>query len=202
MAAFGYQGWQRFSDDFKGGYVTGFLAMAGLARNLQPGGWVDEKYPEVPNAKPLEWVAVISELYKDPKNQGYSMPSIMMTAARRLEEKHGKALPPYERAKQRMQRQLETARKNRAAAGVPPPEPQAAAAPPNEMQGASNSKASASKAAVNKPPRKWCRCDGKDPKAARAQRKEAAEAKEAAEPAGAAQRPPGADKPAERPVPK
>src|SRR5690349_21595412 len=87
-AAFGYDGWNKFSYDFRVGYVNGFLSMANLARNLDPGGWVDSKYPMVPTAKPAEWAAKVDELYKDPENQHYSMTSILQTAAHELEKKY------------------------------------------------------------------------------------------------------------------
>jgi hypothetical protein len=208
-ATFWVQGWQRFSDDFKVGYINGFLDMANLARNLQPGGWVDTKYPQVPQAKPVEWANVVNELYKDPANARYSITSILQTAAQRLEAKYGRAETPEQRTLQRMQHQLEMMRKKREKAGLPVEPPKAASTPTKVPGAVKTSETTAEKKEAKKPARKWCRCDGKDPKAARAARKAAAAKKEAEEAAkgnaaAAAKTPPAADKPAgdKEPAPK
>jgi hypothetical protein len=167
-ASFGYEGWNKFSQDFRSGYVTGFLSMANLARNLDPGGWVDSKYPMVPNAKPIEWAAKVDELYKDPENQHYSMNSILQQAAHELQKKYGKAMSPDKRAIERMQQQLAAVKRRREAMGLDPSmrpkkDPTQVEAAPKTAQ-----------PPAPKPPRKWCRCDGKNPKAERAKRRAAA----------------------------
>jgi hypothetical protein len=177
VASFGYEGWQRFSEDFKVGYVTGFIAMANLARNLDPGGWVDMKYPQVDKAKPSEVAAVVTDLYKKPENKDYSMASILQAATHDLEKKYGKALSSDERIHAKMNQQLEAMRKKREAAGLASKDsttkvveaPPAVVAPPAEALVAA------------KRPRKWCRCDGTDPKEATARRRAAAAAEEAKE---------------------
>jgi len=178
VAAFGYPGWQKFSEEFKVGYITGFLDMSHLARNLAPGGWVDTKYPMVSKAKPREWAATIDTLYQKPENQNYTVTSILQLASHKLQDKYGKD-SPEERTTRKMKAQLEAARKkheaNVAAGKVPPPEK----TPPPRAPG------KGVKLSDLAPKKKWCRCDGKDPKQARAARKAAAVKEESVEKATA-----------------
>jgi hypothetical protein len=197
-AAFGYKGWQTFSDEFKTGYVTGFLGMANLARNLDPGGWVDSKYPQFPKVKPLEWVILVDDLYKMPENQGYSINSILQSAAHQLELKYGKPATAEERTKQRMAHQLEILRKQREKAGLLPKDGEPKADSPASKAVTPPAAGGGKNVADERPPRKWCRCDGTDPKEARAQRKAAAAAAEAGEAPAGGKTPPAAAKP---PVP-
>jgi hypothetical protein len=174
-ASFRYEGWARFSSDFKLGYINGFLDMANLARNLEPGGYVDSKYPQVEKAKPAEWAMVIDRLYKDPENQRYRIASMMQYAADELEKKYGKSMSADERVRRRMETQLALIKKKQEAAGLkegakPPAPPKAVVAPEKSV----------AKPVVKKP-RKWCRCDGKNPKAERAKRRAAAAAAAAAQ---------------------
>src|SRR3569832_948218 len=62
-AGFGWKAWSSLKTDYKLGYVGGFLDMANLARNLQPGGWVDTKYPYLPQVKPYLCAAELDQLY-------------------------------------------------------------------------------------------------------------------------------------------
>src|SRR5689334_2763415 len=161
-ASLGYTGWSKFSQDFRIGYVTGFLSMANLARNLDPGGWVDSKYPMVA-AKPFEWAAKVDELYKDPENQHYTINSMLQQAAHDLQKKYGKPMPAEQRAFLRMQQQLAAVKKRREAQGLDPnmrpkKDPKLLEATPKVVPPAAPK------------PRKWCRCDGKNPKEERAKR--------------------------------
>ncbi|MFN2375618.1 MAG: hypothetical protein ABR538_03725 [Candidatus Binatia bacterium] len=190
-AAIGYKGWSRFTTDFKAGYIAGFLDMASLARNLQPGGYVDEHYPEVPTVKILEWRTMVEELYQDPKNQKYSMTSLLQLAAHKLVEKHGKGFSPEERTLRRMQGQLEALKRRQEKAGIAPtPEK------PKLLEAPAKVVAPPAKEDV-RPKRKWCRCDGKIPKEERVRRKAEAESASDVEESGAA----GAPKAAEPKVP-
>jgi hypothetical protein len=163
-AAMNYETWLKLSQDYKVGYVAGFIQMANLARNLEPGGYIDTRYPFV-MAKPIEFSAKIDELYKDPEYQGYSINSMMMSAAHELEKKYGK-ITPEERMRRRMQSQVAAIQKIREAqakkAGKTAPAPEKIVAAPAKTV-----------PAAKKPPkvRKWCRCDGKDPKVERAKRR-------------------------------
>ena len=213
-AAFGYKGWQTFSPDFKMGYVTGFIGMANLARNLDPGGWVDNRYPQISKAREAEWVALIDELYKQPENQNYSIFTVLQSAAHRLELKYGKPATGDERSKMRMAHQLEIVRKKREKAELAaktgeqkaaPAPAQGAAAPPAPPKAASPAPQDAAqqKAAPAKPARKWCRCDGTNPKEARARRQAAAAAKETGKAPAESKQPPAAAKaPAPSPAAK
>lgn len=169
-AAFGYKGWERFSSDFKVGYINGFLEMANLARNLDPGGYVDIKYPMVPKAKPMHWADEVNRLYADPANQKYSITSIMQLAAHELEKKFGKGPDPHERTRRRMEQQLEALRRKREAMGLPPKEPKKQVIAPEKVEPAPGTKAEPAAPAVPRQ-KKWCRCDGKDPKAERERRR-------------------------------
>ncbi|MFN2425628.1 MAG: hypothetical protein ABR587_04175, partial [Candidatus Binatia bacterium] len=182
VAALGYEGWQKFSDEFKNGYVTGFLAMATLARNLEPGGWVDMKYPEAARSKPLDWRKSIDKLYAQKENQGYTMASLLQLAAHDLVKQHGPGQTPGQRTLQRMQHQLDAVRrKAEAQKKLSPKEPKKAVqAPQDKVPPADKIK----KGSAEPPKRKWCRCDGKDPKAERAKRRAAAAAAEAAKEGG------------------
>ncbi len=194
-ASFGYDGWAKFSLDFKGGYITGFMAMANLARNLDPGGYVDTQYPLVTQAKPGEWVSVIDGLYKKPENQGYQVTSIIQYAAHELEKKYGKALPAEERTRRRMEAQLQALKKRREAAALQAGK-EAPAPPKHIAQPEKTVKTPA--LPKEKPARKWCRCDGKNPKEERAKRRAArAEAEKAA---GAAAKPATAPEAAKQPA--
>ncbi len=164
-AAFGYNGWQKFSQDFKVGYVFGFLEMANLARNLDPGGYLDIKYPMVPKAKPVHWADEVNRLYADPANQKYSMTSIMQLASHELQKKFGSAPSPEERTRRRMEQQLEALRRKREALGLAEKDPKRQAIAPEKV-------VEPSPAAPAEPKKKkWCRCDGKDPAAERARRR-------------------------------
>ncbi|HEY2773477.1 MAG TPA: hypothetical protein VGK20_05440 [Candidatus Binatia bacterium] len=178
-AAFGYAGWQKFTNDFKNGYVTGFLDMANVARNLDAGGWVDEKYPWTPKVKPPEWRGVVDKLYKDPANQVYNVMSILQLAAKTIADRHGGALDPDERMRQRTESVLNELRKKAIAEGQDPSKV------PN-IPGHIVVPASPGDAAEEPPhQRKWCRCDGKDPNQLKAER-EKAEAEDKAKQNGAA----------------
>jgi hypothetical protein len=190
-AAFGYKGWQVFSNDFKGGYVSGFLDMANLARNLQPGGWVDDHYAYLPGVRVIEWKLKLDEIYSKPENQKYSVESALQLAGHELEEKHGKSLTPEERERSITMQMLAARRKKQieeaTAKGLPPP--------PEIVMPDASVPAHAPRTAgdPNKPKvRKWCRCDGTDPKLARQQRKARA-AEEAAKKTSTATNPGGAD---------
>ena len=187
VASFGYKGWTRFNTDFKGGYVTGFLDFTNLARNLDPGGYVDQRYPYLPQVKPLEWVTKIDELYAKPENQDYTMASMLQLAAHKLEEKYGKAEDPVARTRRRMQDQLAALAKRRAAQHAQQaPDGQAAPGVAAPTGAAAPAATPPAKTLVPKTPniphpRKWCRCDGTDVKAAIAARKAKAEAEERAD---------------------
>lgn len=194
-ATFGMNGWTRFSEDFRNGYMNGFLDMANLARNLQPGGWVDERYPPFPQAKPQEWRGVIDKLYQDPANKDYTITSMIQLAAKTMEGRYGKPVDPALRAKARMDAQLAAVRekmmKQQAEAAA---KGQAAPAAPGAAAGtAAPPAATASGEAVELPvparPKKWCRCDGTDPAAARAKRRAEAAAENDEPKEGAAKAP-------------
>lgn len=112
------KGWTRFTEDFRFGYVFGFLDMANIARNLEPGGYVDEHYPLWPQVKPTEWKAVVDELYRNPENQKYSMTGILQLAAVHLEKKHGPAPNVVERIKPQLSALLNAAAERKAAAAA------------------------------------------------------------------------------------
>lgn len=196
-AALGYEGWQKLSQDFKIGYVAGYLDMSNIARNLDPGGYIDTKYPKA-HAKPVEWAAMVDVLYKDPAYQRYTINSMMQAAAVKLEEKYGKT-DPVQRSRDRMAFQMEAMRRKKEAQakkkGAPAPEVKHQKAPERTV--------SAPKKPTTPKPRKWCRCDGKDPKAERAKRRaareEAARAAAAGEKAPATGTAPAADKAATTP---
>lgn len=178
-ASMGYKAWNGLSQDYKIGYVTGFLAMARLARNLQPGGYIDSRYPEINKAKPVEWANVVDELYADPKNRDYTINSIMQSAAHRLEEKYGPPLSPHERTRRRMQQQLQAVRKNLDKKTETMPSGQektVVEAPPKEVPPPSSESGEVDPAPKKKQ-KKWCRCDGTDFREARRQRQAAAAAK-------------------------
>lgn len=203
-AAIGHMGWMRFSEDFRGGYVAGFIEMANLARNLQPGGWVDQRYPYLPQVKWIEWRDKVTELYAAPENKDYSLASILQLASHELEKKYGKAVDPEYRTMQKLQSQLAIVAKNRelevskqAGAGTQPPAPGAPSTlvakpgPPGSAPTLVAKAPSLPKASDTPRPRKWCRCDGKDPKAAQAERKARAEAEEDKEDAQDTEQPVG-----------
>jgi hypothetical protein len=187
-AALGYEGWQKLSQDFKIGYVAGYLDMSNIARNLDPGGYIDTKYPKA-HAKPVLWAAMVDELYKDPEYQRYTINSMMQAAAVKLEQKYGKT-DPIQRSRDRMAFQMEALRRKKEAEakkdGAPVPEVKHKKAPERTVTAPKKPKA-----------RKWCRCDGKDPKVERAKRRAARE--EAARAAAGA--PPAGDKAAPAPAP-
>lgn len=178
-ATFGLKGWSRFSEDFRNGYVNGFLDMANLARNLEPGGWVDKRYPYLPGVKPQEWRFVIDKIYTEPANKDYLITSVMQLAGKRLEDRHGKAEDPLLRQKRRSEAQMEALRKKLSQGAKLTPAPPPPAAKPDEAAKPAGEKPASG--AVEVPPRsrKWCRCDGTDPKAAREKRKAEAAAEEA-----------------------
>jgi hypothetical protein len=185
VASIGYEGWTKLSSDFRIGYITGFLSLANLVRNLDPGGWLDTRYPAVPKATPIEWAATVDTLYKDPKFQRYSIHSMLQAAGSELQKTHGKPIDPYERVKQRAQTQMQRLEARRKAAGTKAGEK--SASEPKHIQAPEKKVAAPAKAA--KAGRKWCRCDGKDPKAERARRRaEAAEKAEAETQADAAKK--------------
>lgn len=171
-AALGQQGWAKLSQDFRVGYVTGFLQMANLARNLDPGGYIDIKYPQVPKARPVAWAAEVDRLYKDPENQKYTITSIMQLAASELEKKYGKALDPQERTRRRMEYQLQALARKREAAGLKPKDPTKQAIAPERTVKPAPPKP---KEPAKPKQKKWCRCDGKDPQAERQRRRAEAE---------------------------
>lgn len=179
-ATFGLKGWSRFSEDFRNGYVNGFLDMANLARNLEPGGWVDKRYPYLPAVKPQEWRGVIDKIYTEPANKDYLITSMMQLAGKRLEDRYGKAEDPLLRQKRRTDAQMEALRKKLSqGAKLNPATPPPAAKPDEAAKPAGEKPASgAVEVPVPPRPRKWCRCDGTDPKAAREKRKAEAAAEE------------------------
>lgn len=112
------KGWTRFTEDFRFGYVFGFLDMANLARNLEPGGYVDEHYPLWPKVSPMEWKTMVDELYRNPENQKYSMTGILQLAAVNLEKKYGPAPSVVERIKPQLAGLLKAAEERKAAAAA------------------------------------------------------------------------------------
>ncbi|HYC00985.1 MAG TPA: hypothetical protein VEC57_17760 [Candidatus Limnocylindrales bacterium] len=144
IAAVGYKAWSRVSPDYRMGYVNGYFDMAMLARNLHPGGFVDERYPVFPQARARDWVEAVDKAYQNPANQKYSMYSILQVAAGELEKKFGKPPTPLERLAPRLKQQLEGAREH------------------TELMQKQKRTAAAKPAApvVPKPPKKkiWCKC--------------------------------------------
>jgi hypothetical protein len=112
------KGWTRFTEDFRFGYVFGFLDMANLARNLEPGGYVDEHYPLWPKVNPMEWKTMVDELYRNPENQKYSMTGILQLAALNLEKKYGPAPSIVERIKPQLAGMLKAAEERKAEAAA------------------------------------------------------------------------------------
>lgn len=112
------KGWARFTEDFRFGYVFGFLDMANLARNLDPGGYVDENYPFWPKVKPTEWKTIVDELYRNPENQQNSMTGILHMAAKELEKKYGPAPSVVDRIKPQLAGLLKAAEERRAEAAA------------------------------------------------------------------------------------
>jgi hypothetical protein len=195
-ATFGLKGWSRFSEDFRNGYVNGFLDMANLARNLEPGGWVDKRYPQLPAVRPQEWRGVIDKLYTEPANKDYLITSAMQLAAKRLEDRYGKAEDPLLRQKKRSEAQMAAVRRKLAAEGgageaetqspkvTETQSPKVAETESPKTAETESPKVAAPEAgqeAVAPRTKKWCRCDGTDPKAAREKRRAEAAAAEAAE---------------------
>lgn len=194
-ATFGLKGWTRFSEDFRNGYVNGFLDMANLARNLEPGGWVDKRYPYLPAVRPQEWRGVIDKLYTEPANKDYLITSMMQLAAKRLEDRYGKAEDPLLRQKRRSDAQMEAVRRKMAAEGgagsaetespktaqTESPKTAQTQSPKTAAPAGTKPSAEPVKIPVEPRSRKWCRCDGTDPKAAREKRRAEAAAAEAAE---------------------
>lgn len=172
VAAIGYKGWSKFSPDFRAGYAAGFVDMSNLARNLDPGGYIDTNYPYIVGARAHDWSALVDELYKKPEYQGHTITSMMQLATKILEERFGKTSPPEARTARKMQLQLEALRQKREEMGLPPDEGKSTVteAPAKSVEPAKPAVRPAPK------PRKWCRCDGKDPKVARAERRAAAQA--------------------------
>lgn len=115
-ATFGYKGWQRFGGEFQLGYLAGFFDMANLARNLDPGGFVDENYPVWPNVRLREWQQTVDGLYQDPKNQEYGMYAMLRIAAAEMKKKHGPGQTTIERLAPRFRQQIDRAKKAEAAA--------------------------------------------------------------------------------------
>jgi hypothetical protein len=195
-AAIGYKGWQAFSGDFRNGYISGFLDMANLARNLQPGGWVDAHYPYLPGVKMLEWRTKTDALYADPENQRFTVESLLQLVGHELGKEHG-VVTAEQRQQGLLKMKLDAIRKKQieemTKKGVPVPSeltkpgsPKQHVAAPKTVPGSERHR-----------PRKWCRCDGTNPKEARRLRKERRAqdaAKAVANPAGE-QKPADAEKP-------
>lgn len=188
-AAFSYQAWHQLSEDFKNGYIVGFLAMAKLARNADPSGWVDKHYPLVKDAKPVEYRRKLDELYAKPENQKYNIDSMFQLVAHELGKTH-KVLTGEERQIMAMRDQLTQMRKAQIARlqsqGKPIPPELLQPLPENPDLTVKPPKTPPKPKGVSKAPkpRKWCRCDGKDPKAERAKRRAArAAAQQQANPA-------------------
>lgn len=179
-ATFGLKGWSRFTEDFRNGYVNGFLDMANLARNLEPGGWVDKRYPYLPAVKPQEWRGVVDKIYTEPANKDYLITSVMQLAGKRLEDRYGKAEDPLLRQKRRSEAQMAALRK-KLDEDAKKGKPVTPAAKPAESAKPAVEKPSSEPVQVPAPPRskKWCRCDGTDAKAAREKRKAEAAAEAA-----------------------
>jgi len=150
-AMLGYKGWQRFSDDFKVGYLTGFFDMSNLARNLDPDGYIDEHFPLWPNVKVREWRELIDELYRKPENQQYGMFGMVQLAGQELKKKHGAPPKVAERLAPALQEQVERARKA-----------EQAATPRKPAVAGAKSQAPKTPAAPRPNPwahkKKWCRC--------------------------------------------
>ena len=164
------KGWARFTEDFRFGYVFGFLDMANVARNLDPGGYVDEKYPLWPQAKPTEWKALVDELYRNPENQKYPLTGILRMAGVTLEKKYGPAPSIVERLKPQLSTLLKAAEKAKAEAaakgeaegkadpaGAETKAVQKAAAKAAARAGASNPEAAAEAAEKAAARKKFCR---------------------------------------------
>jgi len=141
-AALGYKGWTRFSKDFQLGYISGFMDMANLARNLDPGGFVDERYPLWPQAKTMHWHGAVAKIYQDPDKQRYSMYSVLQFAADELEKTFGKPPTAMERVAPQLKDMFAKGKEMDSA----PPKPDAPATPPAPK--------------APQPPKKkiWCKC--------------------------------------------
>jgi len=194
-AAIGYKGWQAYSNDFKSGYIAGFLMMSKLTRNLDPGGWVDEHYAYVPGATTAEWMDELNSVYSKPENQEYSIESALQLAAKQLADKHGGAVSGEQRQYALLRQRLEAMRQKQIAAlkAKGQPIPPHLTAPISDVKTAPP-KTIAKKNRPKEKKRKWCRCDGTDPKAVRAARRATREqaAKDAATKPADANVPPAA----------
>ncbi|HYC54156.1 MAG TPA: hypothetical protein VEL28_04380 [Candidatus Binatia bacterium] len=144
--AVGYKAWMTNGQDFRLGYISGFMDMTMLARNLHPQGFIDETYPFFKNARIRDYYDAIDNFYKDPENQKHSMYSAMTLISDEMEKKFGKPQSAIERMAPNIEKKLEAARAKQAA--------RAASA------GAAKAPAAAPKPAAPKPPKRkiWCKC--------------------------------------------
>lgn len=181
-----YKGWQRFSNDFKTGYVTGFLDMARLARNLDPDGWVNKKYPDSGKAAFVEWANMLDVLYKKPENQEYSVASLLQLAAAELQKKYPPPPdapdPEQQKTVEAIHRLQEKARQIDAKSGKAP---DAAAAPVPDAKYEGEAKPIPPKTAKRTEP-KFCRCDDCVPRRPKFRSKDGEGQPEGAKPAGQA----------------
>lgn len=87
-----YKAWSRGSDDFRIGYIHGFLDVVRMAKNENPFGEIDRRYHLWAEVKPFEWYMHLVQFYRKEENHKYETSAALEFVSAELQQKHGK--PP------------------------------------------------------------------------------------------------------------
>ena len=89
FAVMGKQGWDRWGPMFKQGYAAGFNDAVRMAKTSDPQSFLAKQFRLPPEAKALDWVVMIDQLYAEEGNENRPLPQIFSIAGPRLEARFG-----------------------------------------------------------------------------------------------------------------
>jgi hypothetical protein len=89
MAAMGKAGWNRFGPEFKQGYAAGFTDAVRVAKTADPQSYLAKQFRLPPEAKAMDWVAMVDQLYTEKENEKRPLIQIFSVAGPRLEARFG-----------------------------------------------------------------------------------------------------------------
>ncbi len=89
--------WLERGQEFQVGYLSGFFDAALMGRNLEPGGFFDQRYPMWPGVKLMSWYHEALAVAKEDESEGYTMAQVLGAVAGRFHKKHGKPPTAFDR---------------------------------------------------------------------------------------------------------
>jgi hypothetical protein len=118
LAVMGKQGWDRWGPMFKQGYAAGFIDAVRMAKTSDPQSFLAKQFRLPPEAKALDWVVIVDQLYGEKENENRPLPQIFSIAGPKLEAKFGTEADGQRKAFEKQRDAQAKARADQSAAGA------------------------------------------------------------------------------------